>query len=883
MKKLIYLTFGLFLWIGGFAQAPSKMNYQAVARSGDGSLLTNQSVKLRVEILQGSSTGTAVFSEDHTVTTNQYGLINIEIGTITTGLPSLSWGSNAMYLQVSIDDNGSWSQLGVTELIAVPYAFYSDVAGNGPAGPTGAAGPTGPQGPQGPTGAASTVPGPTGPTGPGGTGPTGPAGPTGPTGAASTVPGPTGPIGVTGATGITGATGPTGPTGPTGNFGILGVTGQTIHHNGSNWMATGNLYNDGVQIGLNVVPTANDQIRAYTNSHNNALFVRNSRFTTASTHAVRGLADGTNSGVKYAGHFQTSNGSGSNIGVQAIAGGSTLDNRALRGTASGGSSAFGLEASATGATINWAGWFGPGGNVGTQNWMKVNAGATSAVPPTHPLEVTGTTKTDSLFIPTNPGIGKVLVDDGGGVGRAVWGNIPSANDSDWIQGSNFWYNTTDSFGIGVSNPLAKLHIFNSDPSVLLVDGNDPFATGMHIKAQGGPAAFSAMIFSNTVAGDSAFITFNAANQELQIENDQTGGSRIEMRAAHEIEFNADSVFFQPQSSAGIVTTNFGKFETDSLVVWDNAGSVGDVLTSVNINGKAQWMPPSSLSNWTLIGSDIHNSNPGSVGVGLPPSGIAKFEVSSISDTLTSLIHNGSGGSNVAITQRLESAATPSSTSIVSDISQFASSTNIIGQHIEVLGTGGTAVGQVIKVPTSASTGLGLDLSVNGGNFNSVGIRVAAQNGANINNAAEFISGNVFVNDSVFVGSPVGTERLEVSNGSIKLTGASDELIRGPSGNSDLIPIAYGSIDFLGSAAFPVDTGTYNWNPVRITTGDCDINFAGGKGFSSINDITIQVTSMSNVPTFVSGIYVAPNRIKVRIWNMTGTLVDSPFSFVIYRK
>lgn len=115
-------------------------------------------------------------------------------------------------------------------------------------GPTGAVGPTGgvgPLGPPGPTGAQG-IPGPTGPQGiPGVIGPTGPVGVTGPQG----IPGPTGAqgtIGVTGPAGSTGAQGPqgaTGATGPAGTF-TTGTLGQTVHHNGTDWVATSNLFHD---------------------------------------------------------------------------------------------------------------------------------------------------------------------------------------------------------------------------------------------------------------------------------------------------------------------------------------------------------------------------------------------------------------------------------------------------------------------------------------------------------------------------------------------------------------------------------------------------------------------------------------------------------------
>ncbi len=129
----------------------------------------------------------------------------------------------------------------------------------GPAGPTGAAGTNGATGPAGPTGAAGAngATGPAGPTGAAGTnGATGPAGPTGTAGAnGATGPagtnGATGPAGPTGAAGANGATGATGPTGPL----VPGSTGQTLYYNGTQWIASSNLYHDGTNVGIGTVPT----------------------------------------------------------------------------------------------------------------------------------------------------------------------------------------------------------------------------------------------------------------------------------------------------------------------------------------------------------------------------------------------------------------------------------------------------------------------------------------------------------------------------------------------------------------------------------------------------------------------------------------------------
>lgn len=234
MKKLLTTVAALVLTASlSFGQAPSSFNYQAVARDAAGQVLPNQAVNLRVSILDGSASGTVLYSEYFAVTTNSLGLFNTNIGggnVLSGSFASINWGTGGgKFLKVELDPNGgtNYTLVGTSELLSVPFALY---AANAPAGVTGATGPTGPGGgATGPTGAAGSpgTPGPTGPTGVAGAngatgadGNTGPAGPAGPTGA-------NGATGANGTPGATGATGPAGPAGPTGAAGANGPTGAT--------------------------------------------------------------------------------------------------------------------------------------------------------------------------------------------------------------------------------------------------------------------------------------------------------------------------------------------------------------------------------------------------------------------------------------------------------------------------------------------------------------------------------------------------------------------------------------------------------------------------------------------------------------------------------
>jgi len=242
MKKLSFLVATMASALA-FSQVQDAMSYQAVIRNSSNQLVSNQNVGMRFSILKGSATGTVVYSETHTQSTNMNGLVTVKIGagTLVSGSYStINWGADTYFVKIETDPNGAnnYTITSTSQLLSVPYALYAKTSGSslpGPQGATGATGAQGLQGIQGVTGATGATgafgaTGATGPTGAQGiqgiTGATGPTGAFGATGAT----GPTGAQGiqgVTGATGPTGAFGATGATGPTGAQGIQGVTGAT--------------------------------------------------------------------------------------------------------------------------------------------------------------------------------------------------------------------------------------------------------------------------------------------------------------------------------------------------------------------------------------------------------------------------------------------------------------------------------------------------------------------------------------------------------------------------------------------------------------------------------------------------------------------------------
>src|SRR5947199_10208095 len=98
------------------AQAPQKMNYQAVVRDKNGAAVASgSSVDLRFTIHDGMDTGAIVYTELLSTTTNQFGLINVQIGT-NNNLAVVNWGNGAKYLKVEVDVNhaGSYADMGTS-------------------------------------------------------------------------------------------------------------------------------------------------------------------------------------------------------------------------------------------------------------------------------------------------------------------------------------------------------------------------------------------------------------------------------------------------------------------------------------------------------------------------------------------------------------------------------------------------------------------------------------------------------------------------------------------------------------------------------------------------------------------------------------------------
>jgi hypothetical protein len=138
----------LFIAVSSFAygqQVPQQINYQAVARNSVGNVLPNRKITVRLSIHDVNATGTVLYKETRTITTNNFGLFNVGIGSpgadnSTGTINGIDWGSAAKFIQVEVDPDGgsNFINMGAAQLLAVPYALYAGNSGtstlSGPAG-----------------------------------------------------------------------------------------------------------------------------------------------------------------------------------------------------------------------------------------------------------------------------------------------------------------------------------------------------------------------------------------------------------------------------------------------------------------------------------------------------------------------------------------------------------------------------------------------------------------------------------------------------------------------------------------------------------------------------------------------------------------------------
>jgi hypothetical protein len=120
----------------GQSTVPQGFNYQAVVRNATGNPVINTAVKVSIGILSDTIANTLVWEEEHSVTTNGYGLVSLVIGGplgVRTGgsvnsFSAIDWSASQMFIYIKIKNPASasiWTPMGKVKLWSVPYSLVS--------------------------------------------------------------------------------------------------------------------------------------------------------------------------------------------------------------------------------------------------------------------------------------------------------------------------------------------------------------------------------------------------------------------------------------------------------------------------------------------------------------------------------------------------------------------------------------------------------------------------------------------------------------------------------------------------------------------------------------------------------------------------------------
>jgi len=138
MKTLATTFLFVLLSIGLMAQAPQAFKYQAIFRDNAGNIIPNHSGSFRISIHK-AEIKLIVYQEIHQASTNDYGLVNLDVGNGTPVIGSMSaidWGNGYYMIEMEADPNGGgeFVSYGMSSILSVPYALYAKTSGNGGGG-----------------------------------------------------------------------------------------------------------------------------------------------------------------------------------------------------------------------------------------------------------------------------------------------------------------------------------------------------------------------------------------------------------------------------------------------------------------------------------------------------------------------------------------------------------------------------------------------------------------------------------------------------------------------------------------------------------------------------------------------------------------------------
>ena len=136
-----YIIFIFLCWSSySFAQSDQGFNYQAVVQNEQGEIIKDDFVSMRFWIVKGSANGDILYRETHNaIYTGSEGILNLQIGTGSSDVgdfSSIDWSADRHFIRIDLDENNGndFNQMGITQLMAVPYAMHAFSADGGSSG-----------------------------------------------------------------------------------------------------------------------------------------------------------------------------------------------------------------------------------------------------------------------------------------------------------------------------------------------------------------------------------------------------------------------------------------------------------------------------------------------------------------------------------------------------------------------------------------------------------------------------------------------------------------------------------------------------------------------------------------------------------------------------
>jgi|GEM_PF-2526621 len=132
-KNITILFFVLFVVSSIFSQnIPQAFNWQGIIKDNTNSPIVNASIGIQFVLHQDTANGIVVYTETHTTTTTNVGLVTLIVGSGTTSddFSTINWSIGNYFLEIGVDLSGgtTYTTIGTNQLLSVPFSLLSSQA-----------------------------------------------------------------------------------------------------------------------------------------------------------------------------------------------------------------------------------------------------------------------------------------------------------------------------------------------------------------------------------------------------------------------------------------------------------------------------------------------------------------------------------------------------------------------------------------------------------------------------------------------------------------------------------------------------------------------------------------------------------------------------------